>query len=126
MRLTRGEAWWLFRRRSGLAQPEIARRLGVSVDRLSDWERDLVRAPEIPEALSEPLSAGELAALLRRRAGVELADAAERFGVSRQTYIKAERDRSSTSARLAAFWLGRKGIPVPSAPRPVRIAVERR
>jgi transcriptional regulator with XRE-family HTH domain len=126
MRLTRGEVWWLNRRRSGEAQPRIAKRLGITVDRLSDWERDLVAEIPTPSLCGGPLSPGELAALLRRRAGVELADAAELFGVSRQTYIKAERDRSRTAARLAAWWLGWKGVPVPTAKRPVRIAVRSR
>jgi transcriptional regulator with XRE-family HTH domain len=127
MRLTCGELWWLYRRRSKKTQPEISRQLGVTVDRLGDWERDRARedVPLPPSLGGRPLSHGEVAALLRRRAGIELRDAARRFGISRQTYIKAEADRTSTAYPLRLWWEARD-VPAPSAPTPVRMPVARR
>lgn len=122
--LTTGEAWWLARRRLGRTQERMAATLGVSLDRLRDWERGTAReaVPEprggaIGRALGAGLTAGEFLALVRRRKGWTAARAATWAKVSRLTYLKAEADRTSSASRLAARWL--RGSPPGASAAPV-------
>jgi hypothetical protein len=45
LRLTHGEGWWLRRRRTGETQVALATAMGVSEDRVGDWEKDRGAVP---------------------------------------------------------------------------------
>lgn len=116
MRLTRGEGWWLARRRMTLRQTEMAALLGISEDRLRRWERDREAAP-MPDAtvLAPALSPGEWCALTRRRAGWGLAEVARRTGISRMTVWKGEHDRTAGVRDLLQFYASLGQIRAPAA-----------
>lgn len=121
MRLTRGEGWWLLRRRAGASQEEWAMRRGLSVDRLRAQELD--RAPvELPGPLiterDVTLTPGELATIARRRAGYSIERVARWLDVSVTTAKRMERDRTRTAGRLARWWLA-SGLPRARAAAPV-------
>lgn len=106
MRLTRGEGWWLLRRRAHATQSVWASRLRISEDRLRRWEHDKEAAPMPGGIVTEhtALTPGEYSALARRRVGRTLEECARTFGISRQTLIKQEHDRTASSTRLARAW----------------------
>lgn len=112
--LTKGERFWLMRRRSDENADQTARRLGVSEDKISAWEngRDQERCPTV--ALHPKLSVGEALAIARRRKGWAITAAARRMKTSHVTLIKWENDRNATQDRAVAFW-DRKGWPVARA-----------
>lgn len=122
MRLTRGEAWWLSRRRLGATAEEYAYLCRVSVERLRAVERD--RAPAgipslfvVPGAAG-PLTPGEYGAICRRRSGLPVVEVATQMGLSATTVKRMERDRTRTAWRLVAYWAG---PPRALAPAPVRV-----
>lgn len=121
MRLTRGEAWWLWRRRLGATQAAFARTLGVSVDRLR--ARELDRSPA-PLFAIEPawgcLTPGEFSTICRRRAGYSIERMARWLDVSVTTAKRMERDRVRTASRMARWWMV-NGTPRARAAAPVRI-----
>jgi transcriptional regulator with XRE-family HTH domain len=128
MRLTRGEAWWLLRRRAGMTQSAWAGVAGVSEDRLRRWEAD-AEEPAVPGPFRnggrvEPLTHGEFSALARRRTGWTLPELARRLGTSRQTLWKREHDRTGSARELAEWWA--PGYPAAEAPAPLRIGAPRR
>lgn len=109
--LTKGERFWVMRRRSGERADESAKRLGVSEDRISAWEngRDLDRCPNV--VIHKTLSTGEALAIARRRKGWNLKSTARRMKASHVTLIKWENDRNSTQEVAVKFW-NRQGWPV--------------
>lgn len=121
MRLTRGEGWWLMRRREGITQEGMAFDLGISVDKLRAWELDRAPAP-LPARcgrMRDPLTPGELAALCRRRKGITAEFlAVEILGLSATTVKRMERDRTRTAGALAAYWY-RRGLPRARAAAPL-------
>lgn len=120
--LTAGEAFWLARRRRAETQTDAALRLGVSTDRLADWERDRGTVPRpLAGRILEGLTVGEFLSLWRRRKGWSAARAARWAGVSRLTYLKAEADRTSSAARFARR-IERGAFPGPSAATVLRVA----
>jgi DNA-binding XRE family transcriptional regulator len=130
MRLTRGEGWWLLRRRVGMTCADMASIQDVSEDRLRRWEYDREAAPMPTELihaglmgrwLRQPLTAGEWCALERRRRGWTLPEAARRIGISRQTLWKAEWDRTRGVGAVRRFY-ERLGPARPTTACPVRIA----
>jgi hypothetical protein len=123
MRLTRGEAWWLVRKRVGITQAEMSKAHGISEDLLREWEKDRAPAPghldwpdDFPAYLETPISPGEYCAIMRRRAGRSVADESARLGLSRVRYIEAEAGRAPRSAfELACRW---RDLPKGARPRP--------
>jgi hypothetical protein len=117
MRLTRGEGWWLLRRRMSMTCAGMAHRQAISEDRLRRWEYDREAAP-MPARASGPLTPGEWCALQRRRRGWTLVEAARRIGVSRQTLWKAEWGRTGGVAGVRRFY-DRIGPARPTTAAPV-------
>jgi transcriptional regulator with XRE-family HTH domain len=120
MRLTRGEGWWLRRRRADMTATEMAEALSISQDRLRRWEHDREAAP-LPPKLTSPLTDGEWCALQRRRRGLTLPEVAARLKVSRMTLWKAEHDRTSGVLAVRRFY-ERLGPARPSTAAPVQVA----
>lgn len=122
MRLTRGEAWWLMRRRMGYTCAQMASKMAVSEDRLRAWEYDRVAAP-LPSMcgiMRDPVTEGECVAIARRRNGWTLPEGARRLGISRQTLWKAEWGRTAGVASVRRFY-DRIGWPRPTTAAPVRV-----
>ncbi len=95
IRVTPAERRWLLRRRANLSQ-QAAVRAGraSSVEVLARGERSVMTdfgCAERPR-LKLRVSYTEWARLERRRAGLSLAQAAAMLGVSRVSYLRAERD----------------------------------
>ncbi len=97
---TRGERWWLLRRRLGLRPPGAAAALNVSHRTYQQWERDIGDVPEPDIAIIEPW---EHCALLRRRTGMTEKRLAQLLGVPSQKVNLMERGRKSFD-RLRDFW----------------------
>ena len=112
--LTKGERFWLARRRSDENTDQCSRRLKVSEDKISAWEngRDVENCPSV--VLHARLSIGEALAFARRRKGWKIKETARRMRVSHVTLIKWEKDRNSTQDQAVAFW-DRKGWPARAA-----------
>lgn len=123
MRITRGEAWWLLRRRNERTMPEQAKRLGISEDRLRAWEKDRAIAPmpNAPTSLRAPLTYGEYATICRRRMDAYQGDVARATNRSRIAINRAERDLTESSRMLAMWWLKVKGTPAARTAAPVSI-----
>lgn len=120
MRLTRGEGFWLGRRRAGFTAERTASWIGISVDRFRRWELDREPAPFPDQSILRRtrLTPGEFAALCRRRTGLRLEDLAERLGISRHTLWKREHDRTRSAWTLAEYWR-RRGIPPARTATPI-------
>lgn len=125
MRLTRGEGWWLMRRREALTQAAMAEALAISEDRLRAWEKDRAASPMPSRCgrMREPLTSGELIALERRRRGWTLPEAARRLRVSRVTLWKAERDRTAGVRALRRSY-AILGPARPTTAAPLQVPVE--
>ena len=98
---TRGEALLVVRLRNGLTQAEAAELLGTPVSRLAKWEKDLV--DDGPRATVEYLEPHECCMLLRRRAGLTLAQLGDPLGLSPSWISRAERGREDCAA-LVEWW----------------------
>jgi hypothetical protein len=129
MRLTRGEGWWLLRRRVNLTCAAMAQLQDISEDRLRRWEYDRVAAPMPTELvqsglmgarLRDAVTPGEWCALQRRRRGWTLPEAARRMGISRQTLWKAEHDRTLGVDGVRRFY-ERIGPARPTTAAPVQV-----
>ncbi len=123
MKLTYGEAWWLWRRRLGYSMPESAHALGISEDRLREWEKDRETAPYPVKLNGTPLTPGEWCAIQRRRRGWTLPEVAGRLGISRMTLWKAEHGRTSGVVAIIAFYKD-LGYARPVEPPLISIEVE--
>jgi hypothetical protein len=123
MRLTRGEGWWLMRRRCALTCTVMAADLKISEDRLRRWEHDREAAPmpAMCGIMRVPVSEAEWCVIERRRRGWTLPEAARRIGISRQTLWKAEWGRTSGVGAVRRFY-ERLGPARPTTACPVRIA----
>lgn len=94
MVLTDAERLLLRRRRLGVSQKVMAKKLNITQCTYASYERDEERqfrhAPplEIPDI--EDLADFEIVTLLRIRAGLTLAQAADVVGTSRATYVQIE------------------------------------
>ena len=122
MRLTNGEGWWLLRRRLGLTMAEACAKWNVSEDQLRAWEKGREDAPS-PGTCSSwtPLTPGEYSTIARRRRGWTAPYLALKLGISRQTLLKREHDRTSSADTLARHW-ARRGFPDSNGvPAPLRI-----
>lgn len=120
-RRTAAEDLWLWRHRqltttgrvlgkcgAAMGQVEAAAHLGLSISAYSTLEqgRQTLLSADEARALAEvlgPLSPdrGELCVLARRRSGENLAAVTEAAGVTRPTYLRAERDGEP---RIVALW----------------------
>lgn len=130
MRLTRGEGWWLLRRRMGLTLVQWCGPIvQMSEDRYRRWELDRELAPmpvlpgngfEPPEQLRGALTPGEWCTLQRRRQGWTLPEAARRIGISRQTLWKAEHDQTGGVEGVRRFY-ERIGPARPTTAAPVQV-----
>lgn len=99
--LTDAERAWIWRRRHGLGQTEMAKRAGVHPDTYGERERGVGgRLGRIPHLVPEPW---ERCAILRRRAGLPQWKLARRMRVSRHIIMAWERGEYDW-ARLAQYW----------------------
>lgn len=105
--LTKGERFYLWRRRKGWTQIEAARHfLGKRVrrvDKVADWERgrDEAGCPEV--ILEDGPTRGEVCAVYRRRNGLRIKDVARLIGVSSPTVIYMERGERDPR-RYEDYW----------------------
>lgn len=123
MRLTRGEALWLTRRRAGHTQRAAAVQWRVSEERYRRWERDRGAGPLVRWGLAS-LNSAEYCALIRRRAGLTLEEMSALSGVSRVALCRAERAWTSSAEFVRGLYnevLG--GVPKARAAAPVKIRV---
>lgn len=73
LRLTRGERLVVIRRGAGYTQAEMAAKLGVGVDKLRAWERDLGDCPrKIANVRTTELPLSELLRIRRERLGLRI------------------------------------------------------
>lgn len=102
--LSKGERFWLNRRRLNKTQAQASRLYKVSEDRITAWEneRNIDSCPHV--VLHAKLTTGEMLALARRRKEWDIREAAKKMGVSHVTVIKWEDDRNSTQAEALAWW----------------------
>lgn len=114
MKVTKGELLRLVRHRLRRTMAEFPALLGISEDRLRDWELD--RAEFVITGVVEQmfdtvrlLTAGEVLTIQRRRHGYSIAKAAFLMSRSRVSLINAEHDRILWRPYLA-WWEGRGWI----------------
>lgn len=100
IQLTPAERIHLLRFRSGLTQAEFAAKLGVPIRSMMSWERGTRVPPSPPDDESLVPTEGELARLLRLRAGLSLKEAGDLINVSHVTVISSERGRSKLAGSL--------------------------
>lgn len=112
--LSKGERFWLNRRRLGKTQFQASKLYKVSEDKITAWEneRDAESCPHV--VLHAKLTTGEALALARRRKGWDIRQAARKMRVSHVTLIKWEDDRNSTQEQALQWW-DKQGWPL--APR---------
>lgn len=108
--LTKGERFWLMRRRTQMRTDKAARNYKCTEDRICGWEagKDSAGCPDV--VLAPKLTIGESLSIARRRKGWTLHATAAKMKTSHVTLIKWEGDRNSTQDRAVAFW-DRKGWP---------------
>ena len=87
--LTAGEIQLLVRRRAGWSQSEYARRLGISYNRLSRWERDIEEPVGLVPLTS--IESHERCLLYRRRSGETQDTVAQALGRCRNWVNLMER-----------------------------------
>jgi transcriptional regulator with XRE-family HTH domain len=98
MRLTKGERLYLLRRRLNLTQESTARRMCISHDTLSKFEKGLPTDYDfsglslIHRACSIRPTKGERITILRKRLGLTLMDLALQMDLSRVTLFNREHD----------------------------------
>lgn len=103
--LTPGEALELSRRRARLTQRQLADSLGVAIDRVRRWERDLCRRG-VPSPRVGPLTVYEVCWLVRRRRGVTLRELSAATGLAVTWLHRAERGEipADRAGALQAYW----------------------
>lgn len=102
--LTPGERLWVLRRRRGITVDEAASEYKVSAYTYYRWEADKSEGPDPKLDIVEPY---EHYALLRRRAGMTIADLAKLLGLSGFRVSKMERGKYPHT-HLMLFWEGRE------------------
>ena len=107
LKLTRGERLFLHRRANDYTQTEMARALGVGVDKLREWERDDPPCPEkVPAVKLTGLPLAELIGVRRRRLGLRIAYIARIMDKSVGWVHRAQTGEHEESAeRLVEFIL---------------------
>lgn len=104
--LTDRERVYLWRRRNGLRQEDLAKRSGIHPDTLGERERGASgRIGGVPLAVKKRLKPKpwELAVIMRRRKGWSQPELAKRLGVTKPTIIAWEKGRWGWT-RLADYW----------------------
>lgn len=125
MKLSPGEVLWLARRQSGWTVPRMAEMCDASEELYRAWEKDRepIKAKQASPTLihfedidtffkMEPLTAGEMCALARRRSGMTLDRLGQLIFRSKVALINAEHDRVDTSYLVNCWVL--LGWPAPS------------
>lgn len=102
--LTPGEALVLSRRRADMTQQEAADTFGASFDVYRSWEVGGVDCPKMQLGF---LLLHEQCFVLRRRAGLRIADVARATGLSNAWVGECERGEVPVSDQLVAWWRGR-------------------
>lgn len=99
--LTNGEKLFLKRRRAGKRRWEYARQYGVSRYTYHAWEKDVGDVPIVPtlNGIDQP----EHFTILRKRAGLNQTDLAERMGISRSWLYKMEHGKAPLDQAIE-FW----------------------
>lgn len=108
MKLTKGEALWILRRRMDETVEEMALLIGTSEEQYRKWEKDREEMPwplrdifgklmAASDQIADPLTAGEASALARRRKGWTLAKLGAVIYRSRVSLIAQEYDRVDNS-----------------------------
>jgi len=98
--LTPGERLLIVRRREGTTKADCASGCGVTLYRYNRWESD----DEVgPTAKTGRLAFHEQSMLLRRRAGVSVADFAKLVGVS-PWWLRQMEIGEAPDDRLRAYW----------------------
>lgn len=103
--LTHAEEWRLYRRRLGISQRKMAKRLKVHrgfYQGVEAGEHELTFPYKL--TLSPPPAQAEYLLLARRRSKLSAAAVAEKLGVTRMCLYKWEH---AADPRLVKFWRGR-------------------
>lgn len=104
--LTKGEKFFLNRKREGSTQHDAAKAEGVPVVVVRGWERNSNEFTDlIPAVALGMLQLHEKFMILRRRRGTSLKDFADELGMSRAWVIKMERG-DAPQHLLNAYWGG--------------------
>lgn len=101
LKLTRGEALLVERRRRGLNQVLAAADWKVHPDKYREWEAD--RREDVPEVNVGELKPHEVCYLKRRRSGKTQREIAAALGVTRLWVITME-DGKAPVDRLVEYW----------------------
>lgn len=105
LRLTRGELLYVKRRRAGMTQAEMAKKLGVTLDAFRVWERGLGDEAECPSVTPIPVAEMtllELFTIRRRRLGVTIAYLADVMDRSVGWVHRAQTGKDAASAERLA------------------------
>lgn len=114
MNLTKGERFWLARRRAGRTSAEAAKAHGVKPWDVTEWEKGRGEIPEVE--LEGEIQPHERSIIARRREGWTQGELAKMMLVSKQTIIKRESGRGRVEG-LMEFW-NTRGWPEPRVPSP--------
>jgi DNA-binding XRE family transcriptional regulator len=89
--LTGSETFYLSRRRHGVNRIQMAKQFKVTKDVITFWESGRLSAPNV--SIRDPLTAGEILHMTRRRVKLTLSEAAFLISISRLALIHHEKDR---------------------------------
>ena len=116
--LTTAERLILARRRARETQAQAAERLGVSLYRYTRWETG--QDDGGPRAALGRLQVHEVCHVLRRRAGLTVAQVAELAELSEWWVSQIEQGEDVQGARLEDFWQGCRWSPRSAARKAAR------
>jgi len=101
LKLTQGETYFIERKRSGMTQAEMARKLAISVKEYRLIEADK-HEPRFTIEITN-LAPHEACVIARKRANMSQQELADYLGISR-TWLRLQETGEISCAQLLTFW----------------------